>query len=546
MMDHIAVDASGSYPARISLMGLPFLLLIAMLVIFPGCGSPNSDQSNDATLAASEESTVDSNLVSESVASENRTQRTLFVNEVRPKVEAFCGDCHAMPRPSSSTKEMWVEEVNQGFALYGESGRSDLEVPPYDEVLKFFQYQAPNEIKLPTTIDNYPKCKIELIDSTVRLPGSRPPGVTNVRWIDLGIGNSPALVYCDIGTGMVKAHWPDDQERDTKRLATLLQPVHTEPCDLNGDGLTDLVVADIGEFNAEDSKLGRVVWLRRKSDSESFEKIVLREELSRIADVQPADFDDDGDIDLLVGIFGWRKTGQIMLLENQGLNAEGIPDFSSRVIEERHGAVNVPWIDLNGDGHLDFVALLSQEHEVVEAYLNDGEGNFDLKRIWSAPDPAYGSSGIELVDMDGDGDQDVLMTNGDSFDRGAKPYHGVQWLENTGNYPYKHHAVCEMPGVLNATAADFDSDGDQDIVAVALLAGNDFQQLAERPTSSIVFLEQVAPDRFERYQLEAQRPNHISLEVGDFNADDKVDIAVGTFLRSGGADQPDLMVWSQK
>ena len=180
-----------------------------------------------------------------------------------------------MPRPSSSTKEMWVEEVNQGFALYGESGRSDLEVPPYDDVLKFFQYQAPRDIKLPTTIDNYPKCKLNLVNSTVRLPGTRPPGVTNVRWIDLGIGDSPALVYCDIGTGMVKAHWPGDQARDTKRLATLLQPVHTEPCDLNGDGLTDLVVADIGEFNAEDSQLGRVVWLRRKSDSESFEKIVI-------------------------------------------------------------------------------------------------------------------------------------------------------------------------------------------------------------------------------------------------------------------------------
>ena len=50
-------------------------------------------------------------------------------------------------------------------------------------------------------------------------------------------------------------------------------------------GCIDLVVADIGEFNAEDSDLGRVVWLRRKPDSEKFEKIVLQEELSRVADV---------------------------------------------------------------------------------------------------------------------------------------------------------------------------------------------------------------------------------------------------------------------
>ena len=56
---------------------------------------------------------------------------------------AFCGDCHAMPRPASTPRDEWVEEVNQGFVLYGESGRSDLEVPNYDEVLKFFQFQAP-------------------------------------------------------------------------------------------------------------------------------------------------------------------------------------------------------------------------------------------------------------------------------------------------------------------------------------------------------------------------------------------------------------------
>ena len=42
---------------------------------------------------------------------------------------------------------------------------------------------------------------------------------------------------------------------------------------------------------------------KRKEDSEAFEKIVLREEgLSRVADVQPGDFDSDGDTDLLIGI----------------------------------------------------------------------------------------------------------------------------------------------------------------------------------------------------------------------------------------------------
>ena len=90
-----------------------------------------------------------------------------------------------MPRPTSSSRDDWTEEVNQGFTLYGTSGRSDLEVPPYDEVLKFFEYQAPDEITMPESIHGYPMTPIPLRTSGVRLPGNRPPAITNVRWIDI-------------------------------------------------------------------------------------------------------------------------------------------------------------------------------------------------------------------------------------------------------------------------------------------------------------------------------------------------------------------------
>jgi hypothetical protein len=29
-------------------------------------------------------------------------------------------------------------------------------------------------------------------------------------------------------------------------------------------------------------------------------------------------------------------------------------------------------VDLNGDGHLNFVALFAQEHEEISAFINDG------------------------------------------------------------------------------------------------------------------------------------------------------------------------------
>ena len=522
---------------------LPLGLMLVVLLAAAGCHSetdvkPSVSVTPDSDTAENERTHSNATHVSL-----NPEQRQAFLDEVRPQVTKFCADCHVMPRPSSSAREDWVDEVKQGFDLYEKSKRSDLEVPDYEATLQYFQLQAPEKLNFsdPGSVD--PPATLATTQQQVRLPGSRPPAITNVRWIDLGVKSSPALVYCDIGTGSVVAHWPQEKDAPTRRLATLLQPVHVEPCDLDGDGAEDLVVADIGEFNANDSDLGRVMWLRHDPESHKFKPIELLSDLSRVADVRPGDFDGDGDLDLLVGVFGWRDTGQILLMSRNGVDAKGHPKFDTREIDDRHGAVNLPVIDLNGDGKLDFVALISQATETVEAFINDGSGSFKNELIYQAPDPGYGSSGIELVDLDADNDVDVLFTNGDSFDRGPKPYHSVQWLENTGDFPYIHHALGNMPGVLNAKAADFDDDGDLDIVACSLLADTNIVKFKQQDRSSLALFTQVKPGVFQRSSLETGRHQHISLETGDFNQDGKTDIAVGTFHRSGQPSEPDLVVW---
>lgn len=484
-------------------------------------------------------------------------EKLAFVNRMRPQVDKFCGDCHSMSPPESSTVEEWVGEVYQGFALYEISGRTDLEVPDREEVLKFFQYQAPEELILTNGIAGYPPSPVRFNRITADYPDNRPPGITNIQWIDLGMKSTPAIVYCDISTGAVKAYWPSESDRPTVRLGTVLQPVHVAPCDLDQDGKTDLVIADIGEFNANESDLGQIVWLHRSTNTEGketsesetnengiekFEKTVLLDGLSRLADVRPGDFDSDGDIDLLVAAFGWRVTGKIFLMRNENRMEAGVPQFTVETVDERHGPIHVPPVDLNQDGHLDFIALFGQEHERVEAFINDGQGNFKSELLWAAPNPAYGSSGIQVVDLDGDGDVDVLYTNGDSFDRGAKPHHSVQWLENEGVYPWKHHHLCNMPGAMAAQAGDFDGDGDMDVIATSLLVGASQKQVDAVDSSSIVLLVQTEKGEFEPTKLEAKSHQHLALETADFDGDGKLDVVVGNFLRNGPKDQPDLIL----
>jgi hypothetical protein len=203
----------------------------------------------------------------------------------------------------------------------------------------------------------------------------------------------------------------------------------------------------------------------------------------------------------------------------------------------------VPAADLGGDGRLDFVALISQEHEVVEAFLNYGQGGFRTKRIFSANEPAFGSSGIQLVDLDLDGDLDVLYTNGDTFDSFyLKPYHSIRWLENRGSYPFEDHELALMPGVHRALACDLDGDGDLDIVACALLPERLLGRQSAAEFDALVWLEQTEPGEFTRHRIEKGPPClHAAMEVGDFDGDGDVDLAVGTFGDS--LSQPAIAVW---
>ncbi len=468
--------------------------------------------------------------------------------ETESSIAAFCSDCHAMPRAESFPRDRWHYEVKKGYEFYARSGRNDLEPPPAHLTIAYFRSRAPEQpvFPEPEEAETDLRAAFTIEKLTLDPTANVLPEISHLRWTRLRPEDGPVLLMCDMRYGYVAAVDLRDRSPSPRALARLNNPCHVEPCDLDGNQTTDLVVADQGGYLPYDHNRGRVVWLRSGKEGDSFEEVVLASGLGRVADVRPADFDADGDLDLIVAEFGWYRTGRIVLLRNVSGPGENLL-FKPEQLDPRPGTIHVPVHDFNRDGRPDFVALVSQEYESVDVFVNQGNAEFNVYTLWAGPDLTFGSSGIELADLDQDGDTDILYTNGDAWDNWyANPSHGVQWLENLGGLQFDYHRLTDMPGAYRALAGDVDLDGDRDIIAVAWLPPRvKPPSVKAAPLAAVLCLEQTQPGVFVRHTLETGSAYYATLELADFDDDGDLDFAVGPGPHVAGARQEShwLAVW---
>ncbi len=292
--------------------------------------------------------------------------------------------------------------------------------------------------------------------------------IANVRAIDIN-DTEKVLVFTEPMRGTFSLIYEDcssDCQTMEFEIKNTIAPLRLDSADFNGDGQNELILSDIGVLYPSDQQLGKVILIDINNDSEGYEGEIVIQDIGRVTCAEAVDLDSDQDLDLTLCEFG-HTNGSVGWLENLGEN-----NWTWHKLETKAGTIEALPVDMDGDGDYDIVSIISQLSEQIVVFWNDGFGNFTSEILFNASTTFFGMSGINIVDIENDGDKDILFTNGDVLD-GDFPedenlwdYHGLSLLENLGSGDFDYQRMIAFTGAYDSAMFDIDNDGLEEIVIV--------------------------------------------------------------------------------
>ena len=222
--------------------------------------------------------------------------------------------------------------------------------------------------------------------------------------------------------------------------------------DINGDGYLDIVTASMHD--------NTIAWYENSKDrNPTFTKEDIRTDLASVNGIFVADLDNDGDLDI---VSASANDDTIAWYENHGGTD---PWFQTHEIATSADEASKVFVaDLDGDGDLDIISS-SRGDDTIAWYENDGadDPTFTAADIATSAD---GAQDVHVADLDGDGDLDIISASHDDDT--------IAWYENDGaaNPTFTAADIAtNADGAQAIDVADIDGDGDLDIVSAS--AGDD-------------------------------------------------------------------------
>jgi len=171
-------------------------------------------------------------------------------------------------------------------------------------------------------------------------------------------------------------------------------------------------------------------------------------------------------------------------------------------------SANASVADLNGDGNLDIV-LVKGRHWPLRSRVLLGDGRGHFPSAFNLSETAYRSYSGRLVDLDGDGHLDLVLSN-------DRPDPKLTFL-NDGTGHFQTAGAFGRPEweTRNAAVADLNGDGLPDVV------------VANRSDSATAYIcLNHGKGRFDANCTPLARASTTTITPADFNHDGRIDLAV--------------------
>lgn len=437
--------------------------------------------------------------------------------EGKELAKTYCTSCHLLPDPALLPKNVWQYSTlpYMGIMMGVDKEIAMLEKPlsdytilrpgsqmipneDWEKIKSYYLEKAPKTLEMPAYTLLAAQTIFDAEPIVATLPGTTLPNMTAVR-ID---ARRQQITAGDQSNRVIWKWDASGKLLETKK---------------NQDALTDITLLGsetlytfIGTTTQANPDVNGFV-----SQASTGKKLL--QGLNRPIGLVSANLDGEGGDELISSEFGFKVGGMTVWKLEKGV-------YKKQVLNPQTGATKSIIRDFTGDGKLDILALFAQGDERILLYVNEGGLKFKEKALLRFPS-IYGSSSFDVTDIDGDKDLDIVYSAGDNadFTTVLKPYHGVYIFENTGGMKFKQKAFFSQNGATKVMPADFDGDGDADLISIAL-----FPDVAKRPGEGAMYFEN-KKGTFVPMTLPIQHLGRWSvMDIADVDGDGDLDVALGS------------------